>query len=74
MAVVSQPSGSTLEMKYYAGKDENGDNVYKTQRYTNLKVAATDEDVFSISNSLAALLEDPTIEVTRVNEELLEEE
>lgn len=62
---------STLAIKYLAGQDEEGKDVFRTQRLQKVKPNATDEDVFAVATVLASLLESPSIEVIRENNNLI---
>jgi len=67
----STATKSTLAIKYVAGQDEGGKDVLKTQRLSNVKTAATDENVFLVATALGALLLNPSVEVRRENENLI---
>ncbi|QGU93849.1 DUF1659 domain-containing protein [Clostridium bovifaecis] len=62
---------STLAIKYLAGQDENGKDVFKTQRLQKVKPAATDADVFAVGAALGSLLEHSNVEVIRENDNLI---
>lgn len=62
---------STLAIKYLAGQDENGKDVFKTQRLQKVKPTATDEDVFAVAAALGSLLENSNVEIIRENDNLI---
>lgn len=62
---------STLAIRYLAGQDEKGKDVFRVQRLQKVKPSATDEDVFAVATALGNLLENPSVEVTRENNELI---
>ncbi|PRR72113.1 hypothetical protein CPAL_16000 [Clostridium thermopalmarium DSM 5974] len=62
---------STLAIKYLAGQDKNGKDVFKTQRFQNVKPSASDSDVFDVATALGNLLENPDVEVIRENDNLI---
>jgi hypothetical protein len=62
---------STLAIKYLGGQDENGKDVFRTQRLANVKPSAVDEDVFAVATVLGTLLESPSVEVLRENDNLI---
>lgn len=62
---------STLAIKYLAGQDTEGKDIFKTQRLSNVKTSATDENVFLVATALGTLLENPSVQVTRENQNLI---
>lgn len=62
---------STLIIKYHAGQDEKGKELYKNQRLSNIKPTATDDEVFAVAGALASLLDDSAVEVFRQNDNLI---
>lgn len=62
---------STLAIKYLAGQDKDGKDVFKTQRFQNVKPDADDSDVFAVAIALGSLLENPDVEVVRENDNLI---
>lgn len=62
---------STLVIKYHAGQDEKGKEIYKNQRLSKVKPTATDDEVFAVAGALANLLDDPVVEVFRQNDNLI---
>ncbi|MEA4825513.1 DUF1659 domain-containing protein [Clostridium sp. JNZ J1-5] len=62
---------STLVVKYLAGQDKNGKDLFKSQRFANVKTTAKDEDLFAVAKALGNLLENPNVEVMRENDSLI---
>ncbi len=62
---------SALVIKYLGGQDENGKDIFRTQRFSNVKPAALDEDVFGVATALGTLLEISSVEVLRENDNLI---
>lgn len=62
---------STLAIKYLGGQDADGKDVFKTQRFANVKPSAVDADLFAVATALGTLLENPGVEVLRENDNLI---
>lgn len=65
---------STLAITYLVGQDEEGKDVFKTQRLQKVKPSVSDEDVFIVASALGDLLENPDVEVIRENDNLITNE
>ncbi|MCY6370215.1 DUF1659 domain-containing protein [Clostridium ganghwense] len=65
---------STLIIRYHAGQDEKGKEIYKNQRINKVKPAAGDDDVFAVATVLSKFLDDPVVEVFRQNDNLIANE
>lgn len=73
MAVTSIPLGSALLLQVQTGTDEIGNPVLRTRRWSNVKAAAADQDVFDVANVLGGLQAFPVVDVTRQDSEDLEQ-
>ncbi|ABK61537.1 MULTISPECIES: DUF1659 domain-containing protein [Clostridium] len=62
---------SSLVLKYLAGADEKGRDVFKTQKLQKLIPEATDEDVFDIALEIKKLLRFEDVRVFRENNTIL---
>lgn len=71
MAVSSNPVSSSLSLKYKSGIDATGKDVFSVKKFANVKVGATDQDVFDTANALAPLMQYPIAEISRVNDNVL---
>jgi hypothetical protein len=74
MAVNAIPVGSRLQLRLNLGQDEEGNPIYRSRSYSNIKPLASDQDVFSVGNSLASLQKHGLEEIRRINDYMLEEE
>ncbi|MBU3191334.1 DUF1659 domain-containing protein [Clostridium bowmanii] len=53
MAVVSTKVASALKLTMKIGVDIKGKDKYATKRLSNLKVVATDEDIFAVGQAIS---------------------
>jgi len=72
MAVEKIPSGSALRMQLQTGLDGDGDPIYRTKSFSNVKTAAVDQDIFDVAQTLAPLQDYTLVTVARVDSALLE--
>lgn len=73
MAVTSMPLGSALLVQVQTGVDGSGNPVVRTRRWSNVKAAATDQDVFDVANAIAGLQAHPVVDIVRQDSEDLEQ-
>jgi hypothetical protein len=71
MAVSSTQVSSSLSLKYKDGIDSKGKDIMKTKKFSNVKVAATDQNVYDTAAALTQLMKYPSIETCRINENML---
>ncbi|RRN73921.1 DUF1659 domain-containing protein [Peribacillus simplex] len=61
------PVSSTLRIDFETGLNENGTLVFKRRSFSNIKVEATAEQLFSTAVAIASVQNYPMGEVTRVD-------
>ena len=71
MAVKSTLIKSALSLRYKEGVDTNGEDIIKTKKFSNLKVTATDENIFNVAAAFSPLMKYPVLESVRSNENAL---
>lgn len=74
MPVTVNPLSSRLQLRLVVGQDDQGNPVYRTRSYANVKATASDDAVFAVGSALAGLQQHDLEEVRRVNEFVLVEE
>ena len=62
---------TTMVMKYKIGVDTKGNDVYKTQRASELNLLATDENLLDLSEIVESIIEYPISLVTKQETHLL---
>ena len=68
MAVVKTPQESRIGIKVANGTSASGAAQYKTLRFSNVKTAATDQDLFDVGSSIAGLQSAVLAGITRTDE------
>jgi hypothetical protein len=71
MAVKSTLIDSALTLKYKEGVDSNGKDIIKTKKFSNIKVTATDENVYAIAAAFSPLMKYPVVQSLRTNDNAL---
>jgi hypothetical protein len=69
--VVSKTDTSHLIIRTQTGTTPTGKPILKNRAYTNVKVTASDEDVYAIGEAMANLQSDPVVAVERLNSNTL---
>lgn len=60
-------SKTNMGLRYVAGVDEDGDNLYKTFSYGNVNPEVSDDDVLSVGNKIGALQTQTIANVVRTD-------
>ena len=68
MAVVKTPQESRIGIKVHNGTGSTGAAQYKTVRFSNVKPAASDQDLFDVGTSIAGLQAAARAGITRTDE------
>jgi hypothetical protein len=68
MAVVKMPQTSRIGITVANGVSANGANLFKTLRFSNVKPAALDQDLYDVGFSLAGLQGQSLDEIMRTDE------
>lgn len=71
MPVITQPVGSRLQLRLMIGQDTQGNPIYRTKSYSNIKPMASDQAVYAVGTALAGLQKHPLEELRRVNDFIL---
>ncbi|QAS51217.1 DUF1659 domain-containing protein [Halobacillus litoralis] len=74
MAVISQKTDARLQLVFDKGVDADGNMVLTRKSFNNVKIAATNEQLYEVSNALATLQERILFKVERNDQSLLLEE
>ncbi|KON70676.1 hypothetical protein AKG34_19145 [Peribacillus butanolivorans] len=61
------PVSSTLRIDFETGLNEKGSIVFKRRSFSNIKVEATADQLFSAATAIASVQNYPMGEVTRVD-------
>ncbi len=68
MAVVKMPQESRIGITVANGVSATGANLFKTLRFSNVKPAAVDQDLYDVASSLAGLQANSLVEIVRTDE------
>lgn len=71
MAVEQTNIKSTLAIKYLAGEDKDGKDIFKTQKFQKVLKEAKAEDVYAVGQAIGSLLDDPSVEIVREDSNLI---
>lgn len=73
MAVNTVPIDSRLQLRLIVGQDEQGNPLYRTSSYSNVKPLVSDEAVYAVGTALAGLQKHTLEELRRTNNFILME-
>lgn len=65
MSTKSTTVQSTVSLKFKTGVDAKGKDVLKSQKFSNVKVTASNDDIYTVGTSLGTLLMYPVTDVIR---------
>ena len=65
MAYHQLKTSSSILLTYKDGLNSKGEDLYKKQRLSKIKVTANDEDVYSVAAVIGGLLMKEVTEITR---------
>lgn len=68
MPVLTNQKDSKLRLKFKIGVDGEGNDILKTKTYSKVKSSATDEDVFTVVDTISNLQQHPLADLVRVDE------
>ena len=68
MAVVNVPQDSRIGITVANGVSATGANLFRTLRFSNVKAAALDQDLYDVGVSLAGLQDKALVEIIRSDE------
>ena len=68
MAVTKAPQESRIGIKVVNGVSSTGGNVFKTLSFSNVKPAATDQDLYDVGASIAGLQAKSLVAIVRTDE------
>ncbi|MCR6514302.1 MAG: DUF1659 domain-containing protein [Clostridium chrysemydis] len=67
-------NGASLKVAYLKGQNENGKDIIKSQRFSNLNLSATKEELYAVASEIASLIAFPLSELTVEEDSVLLEE
>lgn len=74
MAVVKTPTNSVLRIQLQTGVNTEGDPVYRTRSFNNVKANAQDQNLFDVADVLTGLQQYTLVAVMRVDNAQLAED
>lgn len=72
MAINKVATGCTLRLEFQTGVDVNGNPVFRNKSLNNVKVAATDQNIYDTAVTLTGLQANTLNSVARVDSAVLE--
>ncbi|NLG87308.1 MAG: DUF1659 domain-containing protein [Firmicutes bacterium] len=73
MAVQRTPEVSRLQLALQTGVTEENKPIVKNRSFSNLKIDAVDEDVYTVAQSLVGLQQYPLLAVRRIDTNALDQ-
>ena len=71
MAVQSTLVNTAMSIRFKDGIDAAGNDIVKAKKYSNVKVAALDEDILFIGITFGNLMKNEVLEIARSNESII---
>ncbi|RWZ60791.1 DUF1659 domain-containing protein [Halobacillus fulvus] len=71
MAINTEKVNSQLQLILDDGLNEEGNAVYRTKSFNNVKTEATSEQLYNVAQALAVLQEKPLVMVERKDDSLI---
>lgn len=71
MAINAVKEKTSMIISYTVGTDENGKDIIKNQSFNNVKVASTEDDVYSVASLFSPLLQFPILSIEKQDRETL---
>ncbi|MFL0247208.1 MULTISPECIES: DUF1659 domain-containing protein [Clostridium] len=68
MALQNTLAQSAVTIRYKNGIDSTGKDIIKTKKFSNVKVTATDQNVYDTAAALAGLMEYELNDILRSND------
>lgn len=73
MAINAIKEKTSMIISYSTGTDGAGKDIVKNQSFSNIKVTATEEDVYSVASLFSPLLQYTILSVEKLDREALVE-
>jgi hypothetical protein len=71
MAVQSTLVNSAMSIRYKEGIDEKGNDIFRTKKYSNVKVDATPDNIHLVATTLGTLIKYEVTDILKSDENLL---
>ena len=68
MAVQTTLIGTSLSLKYKAGVDQSGKDMFKVKKFSNVKVTAVNQNLLDVATAFIPLMKYPILEVLRTDD------
>ena len=65
-------TSNSLVLKYKTGTDAKGEDVFKSQKFSNVRIGITADDFYAGAEALKALLASPVIYVQKQDDYVVE--
>lgn len=65
MAITLVPQAGTISIKLQTGTNASGNPVYSTRNYGNVKVAATDQQLFDVASAIAGVVKYTLVDIVK---------
>lgn len=65
MAVVSTKMQSSVILKYKTGVDDNGNDVFESQKFGKVSTTSQDQEVYDVAEAIGTLVSYPVTQIIR---------
>ena len=71
MAVQTTLVNSGLSLRYKTGIDQNGKDIIKAKKFSNVKVTAVNQNLYDVATAFSPLMRYPTLDILRTDDSAL---
>ena len=68
MAVQTTLVNTGLSLRYKTGIDQNGKDIIKAKKFSNVKVTAVNQNLFDVATAFSPLMRYPALDVLRTDD------
>lgn len=66
-------SGNAMILKYKTGTNDKGDDTFNSQRFSNVRLDLTDDDLYAVGKALEGLMSSDIVYIRKQQDYLVED-
>jgi hypothetical protein len=66
-------SGNAMIIKYKTGTNDKGDDTFSSQRFSNVRLDLTDDDLYTVGKALEGLMNSDIVYIRKQQDYLVED-